>query len=120
MLVQLHKHQAQGHCCVLVSASLDIYLEPWAKHVGFNYCIATTLAVNSSGLVNGKLHGKNCHGQEKARRVSILLEELGLPNFTYAYGDTKADIPILEMADEGYWVRNKHRRLVRFINTKKG
>lgn len=102
---RLRAHQKQGHCCVLVSASLDVYLEPWAKNAGFDYCIATSLAVSPEGLASGKLDGANCYGQEKVRRIERLIGEVGLPSRSYAYGDTVGDIPMLTMADEGYWVK---------------
>lgn len=114
MQVRLRDHQTQGHCCVLVSASLDVYLEPWAKMAGFDYCIATSLTVSPEGLVSGKLDGANCHGQEKVRRIERLFDEIGLPEHTYAYGDTAGDIPMLAMADEGYWVKGGIRPFIEF------
>ena len=29
-------HKEQGDVCILVSASLDVYLEPWARNAGFD------------------------------------------------------------------------------------
>jgi len=29
-------HLSQGHRCILVSASLDVYLKPWAEKMGFH------------------------------------------------------------------------------------
>lgn len=118
MQARLSEHQAQGHCCILVSASLDAYLEPWAKSAGFDYCIATSLAVNPKGLASGKLEGANCHGQEKVRRIERLFGEIGLPSRIYAYGDTAGDIPMLAIADEGYWVKGVNQPLKKFENSK--
>ena len=111
---RLRSHQNQGHYCILVSASLDVYLEPWAKSAGFDYCIATSLAVSPEGLVSGKLDGANCHGQEKVRRIEHLIDKIGLPSRIYAYGDTVGDIPMLAMADEGYWVRDGKQQFKEF------
>lgn len=110
----LRDHQSQGHCCILVSASLDVYLEPWAKIAGFEHCIASSLAISPEGLVTGKLDGANCHGQEKVRRIEHLFREIGLPARIYAYGDSAGDVPMLEMADEGYWVKRGARTFPKY------
>jgi HAD superfamily hydrolase (TIGR01490 family) len=101
---RLRWHQEQGHVCVLVSASLDIYLNAWAKSTQFSKTICTTLQSAIDGRVSGKLLGGNCHGEEKALRIeSFLREKCGA--YTYAYGDTSGDIPMLKKVDEGYFVK---------------
>lgn len=101
----LRDHQMQGHCCVLVSASLDIYLEPWAKEVGFDRCITSSLVTNNDGLVTGKLKEGNCHGQEKVRRIQLLLEKIGSPDMTYGYGNGNGDLPMFAFVDKGFLVK---------------
>ena len=32
MMQKFHWHLNQGHHCILISASIDVYLEPWASH----------------------------------------------------------------------------------------
>lgn len=107
IVARLRAHQSQGHYCVLVSASLDIYLEPWANIMGFEHCIASSLAVDSCGKVTGRLVGGNCHGEEKARRIRKFLERNGPISRTYAYGDSPGDAYMLGIVDEGYWVANE-------------
>lgn len=58
-------HKQQGHRCILISATLDMYLEPWALASGFHDLICSRLEVDSQGFVTGKLNGKNCWGAEK-------------------------------------------------------
>lgn len=85
---RLRWHQAQGHACVLVSASPELYLQPWARRHGFFACLASPL------------DGANCHGQEKVRRIAAWLA--GSPHdIAYAYGDSAADLPMLAMARHG-------------------
>ena len=112
MLVRLHEHQAQGHCCVLVSASLDVYLEPWARDIGFDHCIASSLDVTVSGTVTGKLVGGNCHGKEKVRRIRLLLEEIGVPRRTCGYGNSRGDLPMLTFVNQGFLVKRTCLELV--------
>ena len=66
-------HKAQGHVCVLVSASLIHYLEPWAKSVGFDHVIGSQLASDGNGQVSGRLDGGNCYGEQKASRLRAWL-----------------------------------------------
>lgn len=95
-------HQQQGHRCVLVSASLELYLEPWATETGFHDVIATRLAVGEDGTITGKLVGANCYGAEKARRLEVLLGPR--PSYTlYAYGDSRGDREMLALADHPYF-----------------
>src|SRR5690606_38030685 len=64
---RLRWHQEQGHECVLVSASMDVYLNAWARREGFSEVICTALEKDDSGYVSGRIQGENCHGEEKVR-----------------------------------------------------
>ncbi len=103
-LERLQWHLNQGHRCILISASLDIYLHPWANYTGFQDVISSRLESDNKGLATGKLIGKNCRGSEKVRR---LLELVGpRENFClYAYGDSEGDKELLEIADFPYYRR---------------
>lgn len=91
-------HRQQGHRCVLVSASIETYLIPWAAAAGFDDVIATRLEVSPQGTVSGKFQGLNCWGPEKVRRLNELLGPR--QGFTlYAYGDSRGDRELLALAD---------------------
>lgn len=108
-LATVRGHQRRGHRCVLVSASLDVYLEPWARQIGFDRCIATRLERDDGGIVSGCLLEGNCYGDEKERRMRNLLDEFGDVSYTYAYGDSKGDRAMLSMVDEGYLINRNAR-----------
>lgn len=94
----LREHQEKGHRCVLISASIDIYLHPWAKKMGFHDIITSSLQIDESGNVTGKLEGLNCWGKEKSRRLNELLGSR--ENYClYVYGDSRGDHEILAMAN---------------------
>lgn len=101
---RLRWHQEQGHRCVLVSASLDVYLEPWVELVGIDVCLASSLESDADGVLTGRFAGANCYGHEKVRRIRALLENVGIPEKTYAYGDSAGDIPMLTMVNDGFRV----------------
>lgn len=96
-------HQKQGHRCVLVSASIDIYLVPWTHSMDFEQAITSLVEVNN-GRITGRLQGKNCRGPEKVRR---LIEAVGPRDSysLYAYGDSDGDKELLESADFPFYRR---------------
>ena len=110
IFARLAAHQAAGHRCVLASASPRLVLEHWASRHGFDAVLATELETIDS-LLTGAYFGHNCHGQEKVRRLKAWLGTENLP-ILYAYGDTRGDLPMLQMADYAYyrgqaWSRSK-------------
>lgn len=104
-LPRIEWHKQQGHICVLISANLDIYLEPWGRLVGFDHIIASHVEFTTDGYVTGRLTGKNCRGAEKVKR---LIEILGPKDyFLYAYGDSAGDKELLDFADCSYYRKLK-------------
>ncbi|QTF93679.1 HAD-IB family hydrolase [Halomonas sp. BM-2019] len=104
---RLRWHKEQGHECVLVSASMDVYLNDWAQREGFSEVICTALEKDASGHVSGSIQGENCYGKEKHRRVVQWQSGKYLTD-TYAYGDTSGDVPMLTAVKSGYlWKKDK-------------
>lgn len=108
-VARLRWHQRQGHCTVLVSASVALYLRPWAEAMGFDAAVTTRLAVRE-GRLTGGFEGLNCYGLEKVRRLKACMPTLGLPLSEersgdlgactlYAYGDSAGDRDLLAAAD---------------------
>jgi len=102
-LKRLEWHRSQGHRCIVVSASPEIYLDIWGRGEGIEI-IATKLELNGEGALTGRLEGLNCRGEEKVRRLK---ERLGpLDSFEiFAYGDSPGDHPLLEIADHPHYRR---------------
>lgn len=103
MMRALKLHQDKGHTIVIVSASLSLWLEPWCEENGLEL-LATEIEI-LDGEISGRLQGLNCHGEEKVARIR---ERYALSQFDkiYAYGDSKADYPMLGIADYA-WLRGK-------------
>jgi phosphatidylglycerophosphatase C len=95
-------HRQQGHRCVAISASLELYVRPWAQSAGFDDVIATQLEVRQDGRVSGKLAGVNCYGHEKILRLEALLGPRSGYSL-YAYGDSRGDRELLSSADYAYY-----------------
>lgn len=74
-LEQIRWHREQGHRLVMVSASLDLYLEPVAVALGFDNLLCTRLSTNHL-VFDGHLAGPNCRRTEKVRLLESLLGPL--------------------------------------------
>jgi len=101
-LARLAEHRQAGHCCVMVSASPDIYLARVAQQLGFDALICTEMEVQRDRLT-GRMRTPNCHGEQKVLRLkSWLTERFGAESARavtlYAYGDTAGDLPLLRLA----------------------
>lgn len=105
-------HRRQGHELVIVSASLLVYLEPFAHAHGFDHVIAVGLEADGAGRLTGRLTGPNVRGPEKAVRLRAWLhdhpeEELRL----WGYGNSSGDHELLEMSTHGGgWYGSARRR----------
>jgi HAD superfamily hydrolase (TIGR01490 family) len=97
-------HKRQGHRCIVISASLELYVKPWALKAGFDDVLASSLETRENGAITGKLSGENCFGIEKVRRLEALLGPRN--GYTlYAYGDSRGDKELLSAADHAYYRR---------------
>jgi phosphatidylglycerophosphatase C len=95
--------RSRGAKIVIVTASPDVIVAPFARGLGADLLIGSKLSVDESGRVRGRLEGPNCRGAEKVRRLTDALgPDLQL---AAAYGDTSGDREMLRLAREkGYRV----------------
>lgn len=100
-LKKIEWHKKQKHQCILISANLDLYLDPWGKSMGFTHVISSNCAV-TNGVLSGKLEGKNCWGQEKVRRLEKTVGPLDQYRI-FVYGDSRGDKELLEIADYAFF-----------------
>ena len=84
--------------CYIVSASLDIWVKPFAEKFGMN--LLATQAEFKDDIFTGEFVGKNCNSGEKVRRIEEAI--LGKKyDKSIAFGDTSGDQEMLDWADEG-------------------
>jgi phosphatidylglycerophosphatase C len=110
-MARLAWHKEAGHCCVMVSASPDLYLPRVADQLGFDALICTEMEVQGEGdtrRLTGRMKTPNCHGEQKVLRLKAWMAErfgaAALAGVTlYAYGDTTGDKPMLRMARHAWY-----------------
>lgn len=99
-LEEIRQHKANGHKVIIVSASPENWVRPWAESLQVE-CIATRMEV-SDGKITGMFEGMNCHGEEKVLRIQKYLDPREY-TLIYTYGDTKGDRPMLALGTHSHY-----------------
>lgn len=97
------RHGAEGARRVIVTASPEETVRPFAEALGADDLLGTRLAFDGEGRITGAFEGENCRGDEKVVRLRARFgPEVHLDA---AYGDTGGDLAMLAIADRpGYRV----------------
>jgi len=96
VLQKLRWHQEQGHQTVLVTGSIDYYLQPVMVDLGIDHLLCTHLELDTDGLLSGRSKGPVCVGETKVTLAKELAEKHGIDFAqSYAYGNSELDIPLL-------------------------
>ena len=97
---ELKQLQQSGVTVVIVSASFGNWIQKWTEANGL-LLIATKPEVRN-GKLTGRIEGKNCHGNEKVRRIGEVFT-LQQYDTIHAYGDTSGDKPMLALATHAHY-----------------
>lgn len=102
MLEQIRWHLTQQHTVVIVSGSLDLYLQPWCEALGLG------LICNRLESRDGRLTGRYADGDCGPRKVERIRRQHDLARYSriHAYGDSREDRAMLALAHER-WYRGK-------------
>ena len=92
---------AGGGKVVIISASIDNWVEPFFDGMGDVYVLGT-MVDEREGVLTGRFLTKNCYGEEKVNRLLQLFPERTQYHLT-AYGDSRGDLQLLDFADEGHY-----------------
>jgi HAD superfamily hydrolase (TIGR01490 family) len=97
IVARLDGHRAQGHACMLISASNSFVVEPIAELIGFTQVISTQVEW-SDGRVTGRLAGPPALGPGKVDLLSAWLVEQSLTlDDSWGYSDSRNDLPLLKL-----------------------
>lgn len=97
---EILNHKKQGHRIVVVSASAENWIAPWAESHQLEL-LATKLHV-VDGRITGKIDGENCNGPEKVNRIKSYLRP-GDYERIIVYGDSKGDREMLALGTETHY-----------------
>ena len=102
LLEQLLKFEGNGDKIVVVSASMDFWLQPFCEKYGWDLICTETDYTNE--IFSGKFATRNCNGKQKAIRIK---EKYDLKSFDkiIAYGNSKGDQAMFDLAHEFYWIK---------------
>jgi len=95
----LEQYKSAGFRCILVSASPELWISPWAKQLGVE-SLGTRLHFKE-GRYSG-FSGENNNGAEKVRRIKELLNPEAYSPI-HAFGDSDGDKPMLALAHKGFY-----------------
>ena len=89
--------RSEGARLIIVTASPDLIVAPFARGLGADLLIGTRLEFDTDERVTGHLDGANCRGPEKVRRLRAAFgEDVWLQA---AYGDSAGDREMLALAE---------------------
>ena len=90
--------QARNARRIIVTASPEIVVAPFAHGLGADMLIGTRLVVDTKDRLTGDLSGPNCRGPEKVARLrDVFGADVRLEA---AYGDSAGDLEMLALAEE--------------------
>lgn len=96
-LSTIQQHLTEGSRVVIVSASAENWITPWAQP--FSIEVIATQLETVEGKLTGKIKGKNCNNEEKVARIR---EQIDLSAYSrvIAYGDSSGDKAMFALADQ--------------------
>lgn len=86
---------------ICISASPQFILEGITKEIGIDELIATQMPIN--GNIKNKIVGNNCKGDEKVKLLNEKYKDYIIEEF---YTDSKADMPLCNIAEKYYFIKN--------------
>jgi phosphatidylglycerophosphatase C len=97
-LATWRRWQAKGARLVIVTASPEQVVAPFARGLGCDLLMGTRLQFDARDRATGRFEGPNCRGEEKVRRLQAVFGPD--VHLDAAYGDTSGDTAMLALADE--------------------
>ena len=92
----IREHQSRGDLIVLVTGSLDFIIQPLADYLQADAALTVQLE-EAHGKFTGELATLPLSEEEKVRAIQVFVEEHNVDlAASYAYGDSRADLPMLQ------------------------
>jgi phosphatidylglycerophosphatase C len=107
-LTAIAAHRTRGDRLLMMSASTDLYVPRIGQALGFDETICTEVRWREDGRLDGRLATANCRGEEKRRCLAAVIAR-DAPGRVYAYGDSRSDLPHMQLAQEAYLINPSAR-----------
>ena len=93
---------------LIISASIDNWVRPFFDEIDRKIQVIGTQIETKGGRLTGQFTTKNCYGQEKVNRLTVLYPHREAYDLI-AFGDSRGDKELLDFADKGFYkpFRNK-------------
>ena len=99
----IKEHKQKGDKVVILSASIENWVRPFASALQAEGLLGTQTEVQN-GMLTGKFATNNCYGQEKVERLKKwIVENRIVEPYIIAYGDSRGDKELLEFANEKHY-----------------
>lgn len=109
----LKKHQKEGCQIWLVSGGYGIYLNYFSQDYGIDQTISSDLEFRK-GISTGKMKGLDCMRNSKVKLLyKNLTNTIDDYRIVASYSDSKTDVPILNVAEQGIVVSRKPQSWVK-------
>jgi len=99
-LLEIRKLQNINAEVIIVSASAGNWIKNWTDSLGVK--LISTILECKEGTITGRFEGRNCHGEEKVKRIKAAYD-LSQYDEIYCYGDTSGDKPMLALANISFF-----------------
>ncbi|SCH60476.1 HAD-IB family hydrolase [uncultured Bacteroides sp.] len=99
---KIRKHLEQHDKVMIISASIENWVEPFARYLGIDYILCTQVETDLNGILTGAFLTSNCYGAEKVKRLVTFFPDRK-SYYLIVYGDSKGDRELLAYADEKYY-----------------
>lgn len=99
-MARIDWHREQGDTIVVVSGSMDVYLEPFCRAHGLE--LVCNLPASRGGRLTGFFRERDCAGVGKVARLNARYD-LSRYATIYAYGDTDEDRAMLGLAHQRWF-----------------
>ena len=101
----------EGYKIYLISASPEFYLNEFYAIKEVDVIIGTKFSIENGKFIR-KMHGENCKGSEKVKRLKEFIKENNVEvdyKNSYMFSDSLSDKPLLDLVGNGYLVNYKKK-----------
>lgn len=116
----IKKLKKEGYMVILISASPEFYVKEFYAIKEVDLIIGTKFTFEDGKFIR-KMHGNNCKGEEKVRRLNEVLKEKNIKvdfKNSYMFSDSLSDKPLLDLVGNPYLINYKKKHEIKILRWK--